>query len=205
LITTEFILTTLIVVLIPGTGVLFTVTTGLMQGRRASIYAAIGCTLGILPHLVASILGLTAVLHTSALAYQGLKFAGALYLLHLAYATWKSNALLPVAQVHAPDRAPALMAKAVLLNLLNPKLTIFFLAFLPHFLEPGAADSLLQLLALSGMFMALTLVVFILYGLSANAFRQAVIESPRVRGILQKGIAVTFAGLGIRLAMPDEG
>lgn len=204
MITVEFLLTSLIVVLIPGTGVVFTVSTGLAQGRRASVFAALGCTAGILPHLLATVLGLAALMHTSAVAFQVLKYAGVAYLLWVAYATWKDESALAVEGVASTRSAVGLIVKAVLLNILNPKLTIFFLAFLPQFVDPGASSPLVQLLLLSGVFMAMTLAVFVAYGVLAHAFRQAVIESPRVQTWLRRGFAATFAGLGVNLALTDR-
>src|SRR6266705_1984858 len=124
MITVEFLITSLIVVLIPGTGVVFTVSTGLLRGRRASVFAALGCTAGIVPHLLATVLGLAALMHTSAIAFHLLKYAGVVYLLYLAFATWKDKSAFAVG---APSRSTALgiIIKAILLNILNPKLTIF--------------------------------------------------------------------------------
>lgn len=200
MITFEFLLTSLIVVLIPGTGVVFTVSTGLAQGRRASVHAALGCTAGIVPHLLATVLSLAAVMHTSALAFQALKWAGVAYLFYLAYATWKNDSAFAVDT--APDRsgALALMVRAFLLNILNPKLTIFFLAFLPQFVMPTTTAPLAELLLLSGVFMAMTFVVFVVHGLAAHAFRRSVIDSPRVQAWLRRGFAAAFAGLGTQLA-----
>src|SRR5207244_9756210 len=164
MITLEFLITSLIVVLIPGTGVVFTVSTGLIQGRRASVFAALGCTLGILPHLLATVLGLAALLHTSAIAFQALKVAGVAYLFYIAYATWKDKSAFAVERVPARSTALAIVVKAILINVLNPKLTIFFLAFLPQFVEPGTSSPLGQLLLLSGVFMAMTFAVFVVYG-----------------------------------------
>ena len=204
MISTEFLVTSLVVVLVPGTGVVFTVSTGLIQGRAASILAALGCTLGILPHLAATVLGLAAVMHTSALAFQLLKYAGVVYLFYLAYATWKDRAAFAVAAMPSRTASLLLVVKAFLLNILNPKLTIFFLAFLPQFVEPSAISPLWQLLQLSGVFMAMTFAVFVVYGLVAHAFRKAVIESPRVQGWLRKGFAGAFAALGTQLALSDR-
>lgn len=201
--TTEFLLTSLIVVLIPGTGVVFTVSTGLAQGRRASVYAALGCTLGILPHLLATVMGLAALMHTSALAFQFVKFAGVAYLFYLALATWRDRSAFVVQQVQS-GAALRLVTKAFLLNILNPKLTIFFLAFLPQFVAPDTASPLLQLLGLSAVFMAMTFAVFVVYGFLAHAFRTAVIESPRVQAWLRRGFAGAFAGLGAQLALSDR-
>jgi threonine/homoserine/homoserine lactone efflux protein len=204
MITTQFLITSLIVVLIPGTGVVFTVSTGLLQGRRASVFAAFGCTAGIVPHLLATVLGLAALMHTSALAFQGLKYAGVLYLLYLAYATWRDKSAFSVKGASSGSSAMGLVVKAILLNLLNPKLTIFFLAFLPQFVDQSASSPLAQLLLLSGVFMAMTLAVFVVYGLLAHTFRRAVIESPRVQSWLRLGFAVTFAGLGAQLALSEQ-
>jgi threonine/homoserine/homoserine lactone efflux protein len=225
-ITADFLLTSLIVVLIPGTGVVFTVSTGLTRGRRAGVYAALGCTAGIVPHLLATVVGLAALLHMSALAFQALKWAGVLYLLYLAYATWRDHhAFTPDAAAAGADqgtpRADAqrggrlgaavrdhsgvrIAVKAFLLNILNPKLSIFFLAFLPQFVATDAASPLLQLLLLSGVFMAMTFAVFVVYGLLAHAFRRAVIESPRVQRWLRRGFAAAFAALGLNLALSQR-
>lgn len=203
MITLNFLITSLIVVLIPGTGVVYTISTGLTLGRRASFFAALGCTAGILPHLLATILGLSALMHTSAVAFHFLKYAGVAYLFYLAYITWRDKAAFAVDEAASRATAASLATKAFLLNILNPKLTIFFLAFLPQFIAQDAPAPLRQLLALSGVFMAMTLVIFILYGLLADAFRKAVIESPRVQAWLRRGFAAAFAGLAINLAYSD--
>lgn len=204
MITLEFLITSLIVVLIPGTGVVFTVSAGLVQGRRASLFASLGCTLGIVPHLLATVLGLAAVMHTSALAFQLLKYAGVAYLLYLAVATWRDRSAFVVQEGGARRSALGLTVKAFLLNILNPKLTIFFLAFLPQFVDPAAASPLGQLLLLSGVFMAMTFGVFVVYGLLAHAFRRAVIDSPRVQNWLRRSFSAAFAGLGAQLAFTER-
>ncbi|MCF5141742.1 LysE family translocator [Pseudomonas sp. PA-6-1D] len=200
----NFFVTCLIVVLIPGTGVIFTVSTGLTAGKRASLFAALGCTAGIIPHLLASILGLSALLHTSALAFEALKFAGAAYLLYLAYATWRDRSAFVMSDTPAVATARSLMLRGFLLNILNPKLTIFFLAFLPQFVTPGSTAPAVQMLVLSGVFMAMTFAVFVVYGLLANVFRRAVIESPRVQNWLRRSFAAAFAGLGLNLAFAQR-
>ena len=204
MLTAEFLITSLVVVLIPGTGVVFTVSTGLAQGKRASFFASVGCTLGIVPHLLATILGLAAVMHTSALAFQVLKYAGVAYLLYLAVATWRDRSAFAVQLMQGKSSALVLVTKAFLLNILNPKLTIFFLAFLPQFVGPSTASPLLELLGLSAVFMAMTFGVFIIYGLLAHAFRKAVIESPRVQNWLRRSFAGAFAGLGAQLALTER-
>ena len=204
MITLEFLITSLIVVLIPGTGVVFTVSTALLRGRRASIFAAFGCTAGIGPHLLATVLGLAALMHASAVAFQVLKFAGVVYLLYLAYAMWRDKSAFAVEQAPSENTAMGIIVKSILLNILNPKLTIFFLAFLPQFVEHRASSPLAQLLLLSGVFMGMTFAVFVAYGLLAHVFRRAVIESPRVQSWLRRGFAATFAGLGAQLALSER-
>lgn len=204
MISVEFLITSLVVVLIPGTGVIYTVSTSLVQGRRASVYAALGCTAGIVPHLLATVLGLAAVMHTSALAFQMLKYAGVAYLFYVAYATWRDKSAFALDGNLSRATASRLVIKAVLLNILNPKLTIFFLAFLPQFVEPGTDRPLLQLLVLSAAFMAMTFAVFVVYGFVAHAFRRLVIESATVQRWLRYSFAAAFAGLGARLAVSEK-
>ncbi|MBK1689220.1 LysE family translocator [Rubrivivax gelatinosus] len=199
MISPEFLLTSLVVVLVPGTGVVYTVSTGLAQGRRAALFAALGCTLGIV-----TVLGLAALMHASALAFQALKFAGVLYLLYIAWATWRDSSAFAVDGSLARTPASGLVLKAFLLNILNPKLTIFFLAFLPQFVDAQSARPMLQLLALAGVFMAMTFAVFAVYGALAHALRARVIGSARVQAWLRRGFAATFAGLGLRLATSDR-
>ena len=201
---TEFLLTSLIVVLMPGTGVIYTVSTGLFLGWRSSIAAAIGCTAGIVPHLTASILGLSAILHLSAVAFQCIKYVGALYLLYLAWSMWRETGAL---QFNARPQANGyrrIIVRGFLINILNPKLSIFFLAFLPLFISPQANSPFIELILLSLVFMAMTLGVFILYGLAANGVRRQVVSSPTLIGRLQRSFALIFAALGIKLAMTDQ-
>jgi threonine/homoserine/homoserine lactone efflux protein len=204
MVSVEFLITSLVVVLIPGTGVVFTVSTGLAQGRTASVFAALGCTLGVLPHLAATVLGLAAVMHTSAVAFQALKVAGVAYLFYLAFATWHDRTAFVLDAVPLRTAATAVVVKAVLLNILNPKLTIFFLAFMPQFVEPASVSPLAQLLVLSAVFMVMTFAVFVVYGLVAHAFRKMVIESPRVQAWLRRGFAGAFAALGTQLAVSER-
>lgn len=204
MITIEFLITSLIVVLIPGTGVIFTVSTALLQGRRASVLASLGCTAGIVPHLLATVFGLAAIMHTSALAFEVLRYAGVAYLFYVAWATWKDRAAFAVDGKAARRSGRSIVVKAILLNTLNPKLTIFFLAFLPQFVDPAAASPLGHLVLLAGVFMLMTLAVFVVYGLLAHAFRRAVIESARVQNWLRRGFAAAFAGLGAQLALQER-
>lgn len=200
---TEFLLTSLIVVLIPGTGVIYTVSTGLFLGWRSSIAAAIGCTAGIIPHLAASILGLSAILHLSAVAFQCVKFAGAIYLLYLAWSMWRETGTLKLNSSSTKKGLWQIAAKGFVLNILNPKLSIFFLAFLPLFIAANTVSPLFDMLVLSMVFMGMTLIVFILYGALANSVSRHVVDSPRAIVWLKRSFAITFALLGFKLAMTD--
>jgi threonine/homoserine/homoserine lactone efflux protein len=201
---TEFLLTSLVVVLIPGTGVIYTVSTGLFLGWRASIAAAFGCTAGIIPHLTASILGLSALLHLSAVAFQCVKFAGAAYLLYLAWSMWRDTGAMKFNSPSSKKGLWQIVMKGFLINILNPKLSIFFLAFLPLFVNPNTISPMFDMLLLSIVFMGMTLIVFILYGVLANSVRRHVIHSPRVIVWLQRSFAATFALLGVKLALTDQ-
>jgi threonine/homoserine/homoserine lactone efflux protein len=203
MITIDFLVTSLVVILIPGTGVVYTISTGLVRGRAASVYAALGCTAGIVPHLLATVLGLAAVMHASALAFQALKYAGVVYLFYLAYVTWRDKSAFGVDGSVSKASAAGLIIKAVLVNILNPKLTLFFLAFLPQFIEPSPRP-VLQLLLLSGVFMAMTFAVFVVYGFAAHGFRKVVMGSAQVQQWLRYSFATAFAALGARLAVSER-
>ncbi len=199
-----FFLTTLVIVATPGTGVLFTVAAGLSRGARASVVAAIGCTLGVVPHMVAAITGLAALLNASAVAFQTLKYAGVAYLLYLAWQTWRDRTPLEVDQQTAPQSAWQVIRTAVLINVLNPKLTIFFFAFLPQFVDPSEQAATGRLVGLSLVFMAVTLVVFAAYGYFAAGMRRYVLGKPRVVGWVRRTFAASYVLLAGRLAVQDR-
>lgn len=200
-----FLLTTLVIVATPGTGALFTITAGLTRGARASAVAAFGCTLGIVPHMVAAITGLAAVLHTSAVAFQTLKYLGVAYLLYLGWQTWRDKAPVTIQEENAPPRSGwRVIRTAVLINVLNPKLTIFFFAFLPQFVPAGTPNAPARMLMLSGVFMVVTFVVFALYGVFAAGMRSHVISRPRVLAWMRRVFAGTYVALAGRLAVSNR-
>lgn len=200
----EFLLTTLIVVVSPGTGVLYTLATGLTRGARASILAAFACTLGIIPHMAAAITGLAALLHTSALAFEILKYLGVAYLLYMAWMTLKETGALAVPKGEAPKSFGQVIVTGILINILNPKLSIFFFAFLPQFVSVDEPAALPRMLELSGVFMAMTFVVFVGYGLFAAAIRTHVISRPRILTWMRRTFAAAFVALGAKLAFADR-
>jgi threonine/homoserine/homoserine lactone efflux protein len=200
----EFLITSFIVVVSPGTGVLYTLATGLSRGARASVVAAFGCTIGIVPHMAAAIMGLAAVLHTSAIAFQTLKYLGVAYLLYMAWHTLKESGALKVEKETGGRSAVQIAVTAILVNILNPKLSIFFLAFLPQFVSAGESHPLSRMLELSGVFMLMTFVVFVGYGLFAASVRDHVISRPRVLTWMRRTFAGAFVALGARLALADR-
>ena len=202
--TLEYLLTSMIVILLPGTGVLYTLAFGLGKGWRASVLAALGCTLGILPHIAASIAGLAALLHTSALAFQLVKYLGAAYLLYMAWGVLRSGGALEVSGPKAAVSPVRIVVNGILVNCLNPKLSLFFLAFLPQFVPAAAASPTADMLGLAAVFMALTFVVFVGYGAFASATRRHVIAKPRVMRWLRRGFAGAFGALGLRLALAER-
>lgn len=202
--TFEYLLTALIVVLLPGTGVLYTLAFGLSRGWRASVFAAFGCTLGILPHIAASIVGLAALLHTSAMAFQVVKYLGVAYLLYMAWSIWRDGGALQVSEKNTGFSARRIVISGALLNVLNPKLSLFFLAFLPQFVPAAAPNPTATMLILAAVFMALTFVVFVGYGAFASAARHHVISKPRVMAWLRRGFAGAFGALGLRLALSER-
>ena len=200
----EYLLTSLIVVLLPGTGVIYTLAWGLGRGARAASWAALGCTFGIVPHIVASIVGLAALLHASALAFQIVKFLGVAYLLYMAWSVLRQSGPLQVAEEKSEPEVLRIVFNGFLLNILNPKLSLFFLAFLPQFVPAAAVNPTLDMLVLALVFMALTFVVFIGYGLFAAATRSYLAAKPQAMTWLRRSFAGAFGLLGLRLAFADR-
>lgn len=196
-----FLLTSLIIIVTPGTGALYTIAAGLRRGRRASVIAAFGCTLGIVPHLAAAVTGTAAVLRASGLAFETIKYLGVAYLLYMAWATWRDKSALSVDEGSPARSARRVVGSAVLINLLNPKLTIFVFAFLPQFVPAGDPDALRTMLGLSAAFMLMTFVVFTLYGVFAASVRTHLIDRTDVVDRIRRVFAASFAGLGIKLAL----
>lgn len=201
MISAQFLLTALVVVLAPGTGVLYTLALGLGQGRSAAIWAAFGCTFGIVPHLLAATLGVAAILHTSALLFNIVKFAGVAYLCYLAHQMLRSGGALAIEPRTTRDAGWRIARRGALINILNPKLSIFFLALLPPFLSGNPATATFEMLLLGAVFMTMTFGVFVLYGVFAAAARRRVLGSARLMAWLNRSFAAVFAALAARLAM----
>jgi threonine/homoserine/homoserine lactone efflux protein len=200
----DFLVTSLIIIVSPGTGVLYTLATGLSRGSRASVVAAFGCTLGIVPHMAAAMMGLAALLHTSAVAFQTLKYLGVAYLLYMAWSARRERGALKVEEQVSARSATQVIVNAILINILNPKLSIFFFAFLPQFVSAHEQHPLPRMAELSAVFMLLTFVVFVVYGLFAAAIRSHIISRPRILTWMRRTFAAAFIALGAKLAFADR-
>mgnify|MGYP000261655793 CR=1 FL=1 len=200
----DFLLTSFIIVLMPGTGVIYTVSMGLFGGKKGSFFAVVGCTLGIVPHLLASIFGLAAILHTSAVAFQMVKIIGVCYLFYLAYMMYKNTGALSIKEEKKQNSPIKIALRGFLINILNPKLSIFFLAFLPQFVSSNSSSVLSEMLVLSLTFMFMTFVVFLMYGFFANKSKELIQGSPKLIGKIQKSFAGLFVLFGMKLAMAER-
>ena len=199
-----FLLTALIVVLIPGTGVIYSLAIALGRGGPASVSAAFGCTIGIVPHISAAILGLAALLHASALLFQTVKFAGVLYLLWMAWSALREKGMLDAQPERSAMSHAAIVRRGFLINILNPKLSVFFLAFLPQFVPPDTANPAMTMAFLGAVFMAMTFIVFVIYGQVASLVRERVLASRSLMVWMRRSFAAAFALLGLRLALSSR-
>ncbi|RCK40530.1 hypothetical protein TH25_24795 [Thalassospira profundimaris] len=200
----EFFITSLILVLLPGTGVIYTLGTGLTRGWKAGTWAALGCTFGIVPALIASVTGLAALLHTSALIFEGLRYLGVAYLLYMALMIWRDHSTMDVDETQIQKSHVKIAINGCLINILNPKLTLFFLAFLPQFIPATATDGTTRMIMLGIIFMIMTFVVFTGYGLFAALARRHVLTRPRVMLWLRRSIAGMFVLLSAKLAFSNR-
>jgi len=200
----EFFITSLVVVLLPGTGVLYTLAIGLGRGFKASVAAAFGCTLGIVPAAIASIVGLAAIFHTSALAFQIVKYLGVAYLLYMAWSILRDGGALDLREDRKKTSLLKTALTGTLINVLNPKLSLFFLAFLPQFVDANQSNATATMFLLAAIFMMLTFIVFVIYGGCASLARDYVITRPIIMKWMKRSFAGAFGFLGLRLALSDR-
>ncbi|WP_183871188.1 LysE family translocator [Rhizobium sp. BK491] len=200
----EFLITTFIIVASPGTGAIYTLAAGLSGGTRASVVAAFGCTLGIIPHLLAAISGLAALLHTSAVAFQALKWLGVAYLLYMAWSMFLEKGILRIDGAPTDKSMRQVIGSAILINLLNPKLSIFFFAFLPQFVTPDQTSPIMLMLKLSLVFMALTFIIFAAYGVFAARLRRHIVSNQTVQSWMRRSFATAFGLLAAQLALASR-
>ena len=204
---TSFVLTSIVITATPGSGALFTIAAGLSRGMRAGVIAAVGCTLGILPHLALALSGAAAVLAANAVLFGAIRWLGVAYLLYMAHGMWRderglAGAADPTGIIEGPRiSAGRVIRDAVLINLLNPKLTIFFFVFLPMFVDVASDTAVLRMAGLGAVFMAITFVIFALYGAGAARVRALVAARPVLNRRLGRLFALTFVALAVMLAL----
>lgn len=199
--TYNFIIASLIIILIPGTGVIYTVSTGLTKSKKASILAALGCTIGIVPHLCMSIALSSLLFEMGELAFEILKMAGALYLVYLGIGMIRSKTKIEFNQQQSQDKVAAIIYRGVFINLLNPKLTLFFFSFLPQYISSSSQSYMQESLLLGGGFMLLTFVVFVCYGILAGLMSGIVSKSPKGLQRIQQLFGSVFIIFAIQLAI----
>jgi threonine/homoserine/homoserine lactone efflux protein len=204
--TYQFLLTSLVVVLVPGTGVVYTISSAIGGGWRRGLFAAIGCTLGIVPHLLAAMLGLSGIMQAGAVAFETVRWVGVAYLVFMGVSMIRDGGTLRLDddRTAATDRPGVVVRRGILLNLLNPKLTVFFFAFLPQFLDrpPGLLDP--RLVGLGGIFMLMTLAVFVVYAWTSATVRERVLAAPGVLRWVRRSMGVLLIGFAARLAVTDR-
>lgn len=201
----EFLLTSLVVVAIPGTGVIYTVSKAMAGGRRHGLFAAVGCTLGIVPHLLAAVLGLSAIMQAGAVVFEVVRYAGVAYLVYLGVSMIRNAGGKPLDDAAAPVESMAqVVRRGILLNVLNPKLTVFFFAFLPQFLDASPALVDPTVIGLGGVFMLVTLAMFAAYACASAAVRELVLAAPVVRRWIDRTLGGLLIAFAARLAVTDR-
>lgn len=204
-ISAEFLLTSMIVIISPGTGAIYTIAMGLSRGAAMSMVAAVGCTLGIIPHMLAAITGLAAIFYSSEMAFTVIKYAGVIWLLYMAWNIMKEKETLQPDNCTVSQSGAKVILHAILINLLNPKLSLFFLAFLPQFIKTHASSPATEMLMLSMIFMLLTLLVFMLYGVFASFMRSKVLSRPTILTGLRILFSCGFVSLAVNLFLTQRG
>lgn len=200
MISLEYIIAALLVILVPGTGVIYTIGIALMNNFSQVVFAALGCTLSITPHLLATVFGVATILHTSAVLFTVLKFLGVMYLLYIAYCMYKDKGILELKNENKFVSNYQVFKNGFLLNMLNPKLSIFFLAFIPQFISNTTSTPMLDMFIMGMFFMILTFLVFLIYGAFAGMIKNKVMQSKIILRNTQKCFALIFAILAYKLA-----
>lgn len=193
----EYLLTAFVICLSPGIGVVYTLSSAMGGGLKAGFWASVGCTIATVLHLVVAMAGLAAILHTSAVLFQTIKFAGVAYLLWMAWAVLNDRGGLSI-RPSAPKPPGKLVWSGILLNILNPKLPLFFVAFIPQFVPAGSPPGLLVELGLG--FTAMTFFVFMVYAVLASSGRHYLLQNEVAMAWLRRAFAASFAMLGLKLA-----
>ena len=199
-----FSFATLLVVIAPGPGMLFVISRGLANGRKAGVISALGTSTGIAIHILAAAFGLSLIIYATEVGFQIMKWVGGLYLLFLAWKAFTHRQGLLIDSDKSDTSHTSLFWQGILVNALNPKVALFFMAFIPQFVKPASWSIPVQTIVLGSIFMVFTVIIFIVYGVSASMIRKWVIERPRVHKVIDWTTGSLFVFLGIRLALSNR-
>jgi len=187
----------------PGPDNIFVLTQGIARGRKPAIITALGMCSGISIQTSAAAFGISAVFYSSVVAFNAVKYAGAAYLLYLAWKTLRERSSVKLSQPDARSGA-ALFKRGFIMNVLNPKVAMFFLAFLPQFVSPAAGWFPLQMLLLGFIFMVQAVIIFCLIGYFSGSIGSFILTRPKIAKYFDWLTAGVFASLGIRLALAER-
>ncbi|MFC7442206.1 LysE family translocator [Laceyella putida] len=190
--------------LLPGPDILFVLSQSVFQGKKDGLAISLGLCTGLIAHTLAAALGVSMILYHSALAFHVLKIAGVAYLLYLAWQSLKATGEASLQPAEKKQSLGALYKRGILMNLLNPKVSIFFLAFFPQFVEAQAGHVPLQMLTLGFVFIAQALVIFTAVSLIAGKLGERFLQKHLKGKWVNYGTAGIFALLGIRLAFVEK-
>jgi threonine/homoserine/homoserine lactone efflux protein len=196
-----FLIASCLIGIAPGSDNLFVLTQSIVHGRKAGVWVTLGLCTGLFVHTTAVVLGVAAIVQASAIAFSVLKFAGATYLVYLA---WKAFTSAPQALTESDGGnamdALRLYRRGIIMNITNPKVSMFFLAFLPQFVDPTKGSPAMQTFSLGGLFMLMTLVVFGGVAAMAGQLGRVLKRSPRAQVIMNRLAGVVFLGLAVKIA-----
>ena len=198
-----FLITSLIIILMPGTGVVYTISTGIMNGRHKSIIAAFGCTLGIVPHLCVSISLTSMLMQMNNTVFMIMRYVGAAYLIYMGVGMILSKDRIQFQEETETEGALTIIRRGILINLLNPKLTLFFFSFLPQYVRGTEGAFVIQSVVLGIAFMIMTFVVFAIYGLLSGTARGWISGSEKRISVLQRIFGTVFIGFALKLALEN--
>lgn len=199
-----FVFAAMLLTLMPGPDILFVLAQSMTQGKKAGVMTALGLCTGITVHTLAAALGISAIFYHSTTAFQIVKYAGAIYLLYLAWQAFKERKEGIGEQASVTLNYSALYKKGILMNILNPKVSLFFLAFLPQFVTPSAGQVPLQMIILGILFMLQAIVVFTVISFLAGMIANKLLKNPKVATYINWSKIVLFTGLGLRLALTEK-
>lgn len=199
-----FITASTLLALAPGPDNIFVLTQSMIKGAKPGVFVTLGLCSGLVFHTSAVALGVAAIFQTSLIAFNILKFLGAGYLLYLAYMSFTSNSKSSIKANQDNLTLSKLYKRGIIMNITNPKVSIFFLAFLPQFTNPANGSVTLQIFILGAIFMLCAFLVFSSIALLAGKLGNWFNRSPNAENILNKVAGTVFAGLAIKLALSER-